>query len=798
MIGHGTRLEIIVKRMQPPATKRSNGNAAVYWGLASTLVFSALLTLDAKPAFAQGTQEKRTTGCLAPGQIFHNPRELESADGILKGTIVLLDERQGLPESRNYSEVTCVEGVWLRNFRGKKPTGEKLDPMPAQLPHAGVSDPEPGPTLRARVGDLVQLTFVNEVNPNNFDPNIDFKCTEVGKGGELYPNLFNDVFVNCLHASSTANIHFHGTHTNPNSTGDNVYLQVRPLPRDNEGKPTVTREEATAGFAEFFRSCTDELQNPLRSWPATWDDVPKAWTDKQKQLLLAHQQKYPNQRLWDKNQEKLKDDWPIYYIGAFPYCFALPDYASPGGARPKMGQIPGTHWYHAHKHGSTATNVANGMTGAFIIEGKYDADLNAAYRDFYLQKDGEKIRWNARTQPVLVLNQLKTDLNMTSTPTMGNWNTLDFSVNGRIRPKLRMQLGEVQLWRIVNTSSRSAAYFMPPNGLQWRQLAQDGVQLADANYQKSFNQPLYLAPANRADLLVKAPATPLTTKVMIKNIIARNDLALAPDGELLTVEVAGPPVTIIDGKAAEMQLLTKMFDLPEFLNDISDRELELNNTRTRTFTFNSKPLTSPKQHTINGLHFDEGHAEIRVLLDTTEEWKIVNTTSTATGPGAGDRSKTIDHPLHIHINPFQVTELFDPNEKLPDPATGLPGTRPQYVFDERVKRDDDQCFVDPREPSTWKPCAKRKERMQAPWVWHDVFAIPSAWDAVDKDGKPITEIVDGKERQIVIPGYYKMRSRFVDYPGLYVMHCHILIHEDRGMMFSVEVVKAKPREVKHH
>ena len=44
-----------------------------------------------------------------------------------------------------------------------------------------------------------------------------------------------------------------------------------------------------------------------------------------------------------------------------------------------MGQAPGTHWYHAHKHGSTAINVGNGMTGAFIIEGKYDDDLNAFY-----------------------------------------------------------------------------------------------------------------------------------------------------------------------------------------------------------------------------------------------------------------------------------------------------------------------------------------------------------------------------------------------------------------------------------
>ena len=30
-----------------------------------------------------------------------------------------------------------------------------------------------------------------------------------------------------------------------------------------------------------------------------------------------------------------------------------------------------------------------------------------------------------------------------------------------------------------------------------------------------------------------------------------------------------------------------------------------------------------------------------------------------------------------------------------------------------------------------------------------------------------------------------MRSRFVDFAGHYVIHCHILAHEDRGMMTIV-------------
>lgn len=33
-----------------------------------------------------------------------------------------------------------------------------------------------------------------------------------------------------------------------------------------------------------------------------------------------------------------------------------------------------------------------------------------------------------------------------------------------------------------------------------------------------------------------------------------------------------------------------------------------------------------------------------------------------------------------------------------------------------------------------------------------------------------------------------VRSRFVDFTGQFVLHCHILIHEDRGMMQLIEVV----------
>ena len=39
-------------------------------------------------------------------------------------------------------------------------------------------------------------------------------------------------------------------------------------------------------------------------------------------------------------------------------------------------------------------------------------------------------------------------------------------------------------------------------------------------------------------------------------------------------------------------------------------------------------------------------------------------------------------------------------------------------------------------------------------------------------------------------GTVTVRSRFEDFTGLFVLHCHIFNHEDIGMMQVVEVYKA--------
>ena len=57
---------------------------------------------------------------------------------------------------------------------------------------------------------------------------------------------------------------------------------------------------------------------------------------------------------------------------------------------------------------------------------------------------------------------------------------------------------------------------------------------------------------------------------------------------------------------------------------------------------------------IDKKQFEENPEDTKtVSLNTVEEWQIENTT---TNPGL------VAHPFHIHVNPFQIVEIFDPNQ----------------------------------------------------------------------------------------------------------------------------------------
>jgi FtsP/CotA-like multicopper oxidase with cupredoxin domain len=777
-------------------------------------VFAALLAGLASQSLAQRAPRAAPAPGITPCPIATGLPiipEIASTGGHLRATIKVVDGVRTLWDSATPPGTppanTRCGNVYLRYFTGHN----GLNPNAPDIPAFAAGDVLPGPTLRAKVGDWIEIAFQNQVDPKHFGNSIDRGDTEPA-GGHAMPGMptpdpsagcdvttqststtkstraNGDTFPNCIHGSSTTNLHFHGTHTTPSTTGDNVLLFVRPALRKNDQlvQPYTTRVDNA--IVDVLRQCESV------GIPGRWRDMPKSYRDWQYAALRYYDKNTPFRggpqtlppaaQLWPVNQREIDSGlWPQYSIGGTPYCFHLPAYDPAKDNPPKMrtmGQAPGTHWYHAHKHGSTALNVANGMVGAFIITGKYDTDLHAFY---------DQPGWDFQ-EKVLVIQQLAAALRKTD-PTAGGPGSPGvpvLSVNGRRSPVVTMRPNQVQLFRFVNGAERDGVLFqnfaVSTNGnsvscskpstapcVHWNQTAQDGVQFINQNYDPGDHgtgpnakpylgtlqdQPFYLAPANRADLLVQAPSAPGRYDLAVTGGVC-SDPALSTCGTsqkeiLLTVSVEGPKLD----NPMPFVSYQRFPEFPKFLSDIPASDVLVR----RSLTFQDVPGVGLQ---INGQQFNDNKINQSILLNAVEEWKIANL----------DNDK--EHPFHIHINPFQIVEINQPNSpsckgSMDDPASF------------------DQCTV----------------KLPQPWVWWDTFAIPAGKQAditaqcpkgtVASCPEKLQPYTQCRTRQgstkctESIPGWFKMRSRFVDFTGTYVLHCHILTHEDRGMMQLIEVV----------
>jgi FtsP/CotA-like multicopper oxidase with cupredoxin domain len=401
-----------------------------------------------------------------------------------------------------------------------------------------------------------------------------------------------------------------------------------------------------------------------------------------------------------------------------------------------MGQAPGTHWYHAHKHGSVALQLLNGMAGAFIIEGEFDDQLEAL------------IPGLAATEKVLVIQQLGETITIQPGPplnTCAGGDPLPL-VNGQLQPTIEMKPGEIQRWRFINATMQQSSYLtyeflgtdeyttskggpFPSNAgyaPEIRQIAYDGIQLAPERYNDpNFGQAqeFAMAPANRIDILVQAPKTPGKSVLAFRYLHGAPPAGCQPrtlvDLFLLNLNVSGTPVS----PATNFPTATNYPAMPAWLqwNENDPRNKIL---KGRCLRFNNTNDASLRP-AIDGLAFDHKPDTTQYInLNTAEEWLLENYWDSSI------------HPFHIHVNPFQVLEIFDPN-------------------------------------------ASTQAVLQAPYNWRDTIAIPASK----------TDLATGK----ITPGYVRIRSRYVDFPGTFVLHCHILDHEDRGMMQEVQILDPKSK-----
>ncbi len=186
--------------------------------------------------------------------------------------------------------------------------------------------------------------------------------------------------------------------------------------------------------------------------------------------------------------------------------------------------LPGTHWYHPHKHGSTAAQVENGMAGSIVIE---ENSTNAIVS---IADATSRQQWQDEHDKVLMIQEIA---NYGTQKGKGNGNggasgggqhnfTPDITINGLHQPTFTLATGQLERWRLVNaganhlafahiwlgkdTGAKDAAgnpiYISEPLNLA----ASDGITQAQLTEITALN-PLLLAPGNRADVLVQLPTS---------------------------------------------------------------------------------------------------------------------------------------------------------------------------------------------------------------------------------------------------------------------------------------------------
>jgi len=397
---------------------------------------------------------------------------------------------------------------------------------------------------------------------------------------------------------------------------------------------------------------------------------------------------------------------------------------------------PGAYWYHPHLHGSSSIQVGSGMAGALLIRGEIDRVREiavAAERVFLFQA------------PVSdAAGTLESFTQVARAPLVEP----PFLVNGVRRPRLVMRRGEVQNWHFIN-----AAIFKFVNlGLDGHAL---NVYSLDGNPRGSlkpvgpFPMPaaadtagIVLAPGNRASVLVQAGAAG-TYYLRTLKFEMGIDESMLPEDILAEVVVVDEP--------RPMALPAGPLPVPAALAPITDEELAsaggLKRSVVMRFLNLDPSITSPPP----GALLNPGNERDDWVYQTGRT--SISDQVFALGTAGGQASALPGMPTEYI--PYQSSRALKQ-------TVALGSVEEWTVFNMNNVRHPFHIHVNPFQ------VVKINGQPVEPF-WADTIALPPGGTAAK-------------------PTSVTFRTRFRDFTGSFVMHCHMLVHEDMGMMQMVEVI----------
>jgi FtsP/CotA-like multicopper oxidase with cupredoxin domain len=449
----------------------------------------------------------------------------------------------------------------------------------------------------------------------------------------------------------------------------------------------------------------------------------------------------------------------------------------------------GTFWYHPHSHGSGFVQVGSGMAGALIVTGNRLPTENTPGDVDILLKDErgrpfpervmifQQIKYACLDKKGQIEGQRDKDNNLLRPLTCASgevgriegfdndesWRrTGRFTgINGKVQPELsEARAGGFERWRMINAGSgepmRMRLYSLdaaaPPlrtvkaaDQVAWRerfctgqplpmwQIALDGLTRSAI---RKVDEAILFA-GQRMDVIARLPEPgrycmvndtrpddpkQLNPSRMVAVVDAKGAVAPDPGGDAtLESTLLHSAEKALAGRDRSTIRAYVVDDLRDGLKltsfdwhkPIPDSEV----SGYREVLINIIDGPAGASFRVNGQVYDDNRIDAVLPLGKAEEWHAT--------------ALIEDHPLHIHVNPFQVVAIEDP---------------------------EGRDATDPKSPAFDPDYAGLKGE------WMDTVLVK-------------------KDMRVAC------RTRYERFTGDFVTHCHIMYHGDHGMMQNLRIAE---------
>jgi FtsP/CotA-like multicopper oxidase with cupredoxin domain len=637
---------------------------------------------------------------------FREPVRLSSEDGVLE---VRLSAHQGTVNLDTVKEpVTNFLVYGFDLIKGSSSDGS-----------ASGDNLYPAPTLHVNPGERLIVHYDNDLRDLTVQDFYDPAFTPVGAEVPIYPPTLSE---------APLNLHTHGLHVSPDGNADNVLLTIpagmgntysydvpETMPHGlywyHSHRHTMTAMQTYMGLAGLLEIGRPDGNLPL----VTRNDIPVR--------TMAIQYNY----VFDRNGSghQLNNlTWPQWLNTLNPpQGTQLAD----GTYRPSLAPV----------------NFAETTKGAEYITAWWQGPLSP-----------HNNRGQTQFMPSNLIGFSSPTKTVAENPALPeNQRDLQFTVNGQFQPELRLKPGQTEIWTVANISD--IAYMTvrltetaTGNHPKFSIVGQDG------NPYTQVGRPVYgdgttldIPPASRfaidvtmpadGDLILEFPPDPRAKQIVNPGVLYTNNGTDNPPGVLGTLTVDPKYVSYADGffvfptqtllratQDTSGQGQTTAFEPGQNLDaytsfvDTSVMTPAVKRSLTVSGGFGNEHANKGDPKSIVYMFDDNTFPNIPLIqprLNSVEEWQIINVNNDA-------------HPMHIHVNDFQVTDVDDP-------VRGRTGVQPFGV---------------------------------------DNANVPAP--VIDENHVATT------------PAALTLRQEFLEFTGTYVIHCHRLNHEDNGLMALINVI----------